>query len=377
MAEALKHLIHPTLVRRMAQHLHRAWPGFDRQRFENLALDGLEALAMKARAMQLADALGATLPQDFARAAGVIETALAPPWPDDRLGSEDPGRDGLEGWALWAVGEFVARLGLEHPERALAVLHALTQRFSAEFAIRPFIENHARLTLATLKRWTSDPSSHVRRLCSEGSRPRLPWGRQLKALIEDPAPTLPILTALVDDPSPYVRRSVANHLNDIGKDHPDFLLDWIEAKLPGATPQRRQLLQHACRSLIKQGDARTLAAFGLGARLRGSAKLNLELERVRLGSHLPWTLTLQSSAARVQRLAIDYAVHHVKADGGRRPKVFKGWLIELAPGETRVLSKRHPLRELSTRRYHAGRHALDLRVNGRVLAQAEFDLLLD
>lgn len=377
MADALKHLIDPALVRRMARHLQRAWPSFDRRRFERLGLDGLQALAMKARAMQLADAREATLPADFDAAAEVIEAALAPPWPDDQLGGGDPGRDGLEGWALWAVGEFVARRGLSRPKRALATLHALTQRFSAEFAIRPFIEAQPQLTLATLQRWTADPSSHVRRLCSEGSRPRLPWGRHLGALIDDPSPTLPILQALLDDPSPYVRRSVANHLNDIGKDHPARLADWVEARLHGATAQRRQLLAHACRSLVKQGDARVLAAFGHGARYRGTAELRLGRTRVRLGELLPWTLTLHSTAKRRQKLLIDYAVHHVKADGARRPKIFKGWQLELAPGETRVLAKRHPFREISTRRYHAGQHALDLRVNGRVLAQAEFDLSLD
>ncbi len=116
------------------------------------------------------------------------------------------------------------------------MLHAITQRFTAEWAIRPFIVAHPALCFATLERWVDDPSVHVRRLVSEGSRPRLPWGLQLKSLIADPTPTLPLLEALQDDASEYVRRSVANHLNDIAKDHPQLIAQWLERHLPGASP---------------------------------------------------------------------------------------------------------------------------------------------
>src|SRR5439155_5352418 len=131
-------------------------------------------------------------------------------------------------------------------------------------AIRPFIVRHPALAFATLARWTTDPSPQVRRLVSEGSRPRLPWGLQLKSLIADPSPTLPLLEALMDDESEFVRRSVANHLNDIAKDHPALVAEWIETHLPGASAQRRALLRHASRTLIKRGDARILKAWGLG-----------------------------------------------------------------------------------------------------------------
>jgi 3-methyladenine DNA glycosylase AlkC len=326
--------------------------------------------------MQLADALEATLPAEFGRACAVLEAALAPAWPDHRLGSDDPCRDGLEGWALWPAGEYVARRGLHDTGRALQALHAFTQRFSAEFAIRPFIAAHPDQVFPALQRWTADPSAHVRRLVSEGSRPRLPWGLRLNALVADPSPTLPLLQALQDDTSEYVRRSVANHLNDIAKDHPALVVDWVRRELPGASPQRRALLRHASRTLVKQGDPAMLKAWGLGRALQGEVSLALSPQRIRLGESLTLDLVLVSTARRAQTLVIDYAVHHVKADGSRRPKVFKGWTLELAPGERRTLRRRHPVRPVTTRRYHAGRHALDLRVNGQVLAVAEFDLRL-
>src|SRR3989440_255744 len=227
MPEPFKNLLNESVVRAIGARLAAASPGFERKRFEELATEGLEALEMKARAMRIADALEATLPHDFTQAADMIDATID---------------GGLEGWALWPVGEFVARRGLAAPERALRVLHGLTQRFTAEWAIRPFILAHPALTFETLARWTADPSPEVRRLVSEGSRPRLPWGLQLKSLIADPSPTLPLLEALLDDESEIVRRSVANHLNDIAKDHPHVVAEWVERHLPGATPARRALL---------------------------------------------------------------------------------------------------------------------------------------
>jgi hypothetical protein len=197
---------------------------------------------------------------------------------------------------------------------------------------------------------------------------------RLKALVDDPSPALPLLRALQDDPSEYVRRSVANHLNDIAKDHPERVAAWIEEFLPGASGQRRALLRHASRTLIKRGDARVLAAWGRGDALRGKATLSLSPARVDVGGELLLRLALHSHRAQPQPLLIDYAVHHVKADGSTRPKVFKGWQVELAPRATLMLTKRHSLRPVTTRRYFPGRHRVQILVNGEALAEAAFTL---
>jgi 3-methyladenine DNA glycosylase AlkC len=373
--EPFKNLLNPAGVRSAAGHLHAAWPAFDRATFIRRATQGLEALELKARAMQIADALETTLPANFAEACGVIEAALAPAVePGEAMPPESAG---LRGWIIWPLGEFVARRGLAEPERALAALHALTQRLTAEFAIRPLIVAHPALVFASLQRWTRDPSEHVRRLASEGSRPRLPWGLRLQALVADPSPTLPLLAALQDDPSDYVRRSVANHLNDIAKDHPDVVVAWVRKHLPGASPERRALLKHASRTLIKHGHAEMLALWGAGDPFVGSARLRLSAKRAVVGDSLGLTLSLRSRSAQAQRLLIDYAVHHVKANGSTTAKVFKGWSLTLAPGEARRLSKSHSLRAVTTRRYHAGRHAVDVRINGLAVAQAGFSLALE
>lgn len=374
MADALKHLISPAVVDTIGHHLKRADRRFDRSAFAAAALPGLEGLELKARVLQVARALAATLPADVDRALGVMEASLGPAGQGDDLSQLRTSDAGLAGWAVWPLTEAVVLIARAAPERGLAALHAMTQRLTAEFAIRPFLIEHPEIGFRTLATWVSDPSAHVRRLVSEGSRPRLPWGLRLQRLVDDPRPTLPLLAALQDDPSDYVRRSVANHLNDIAKDHPAVVADWLDTHLPGATEARRALLRHASRGLVKQGDARTLAAWGLGQRLKGSAALTLSAAQVRIGGELGLRLVLRSAAARPQRLAIDYAVHHVKANGMLSPKVFKGWVIELAPREERLLEKRHSLKPVTTRRYHAGEHQVDVRINGQVVAEAVFDL---
>ena len=376
MAEPYKNLINAELVQQAAPHLARSLPHFDAPRFVALATGGLEALEMKARALHICSALEATLPADFGAAADALQAALAPPEAGDAMAQLQGLQQGLRGWILWPVGEYIARHGQAQPVRALEALHALTQRFTAEFAIRPFIVRHPALVFDTLQRWTVDPSAHVRRLVSEGSRPRLPWGLQLKSLIQDPAPTLPLLRQLQDDPSETVRRSVANHLNDIAKDHPLRVAQWLHEHLPGAPTPRRVLLRHASRTLIKAGHPAVLHAWGLGAAFKGRALLTLTPDAVALGEAVTLTLQLQSTASKPQTLAIDYAVHHVKAHGGTTAKVFKGWQIKLPPRGAVTLVKRHATRLIVTRRYHAGRQGLAVQINGQVVAESGFELSL-
>ena len=190
----------------------------------------------------------------------------------------------------------------------------------------------------------------------------------------DPSPTLPLLRALQDDPSSYVRRSVANHLNDIAKDHPDLVAGWVRDHLIDAPDSRSALLRHASRSLIKAGHAPTLAAWGLASGLKGQATLTLSAARAAVGGDIALRVQLQSTARQAQLLVVDYAVHHVRANGSTSPKVFKGWKLTLAPGETRTLDKRHSLKPVTTRTLYPGTHTVDVRVNGVALAVAAFEL---
>ncbi len=376
MAEPFKNFINAEGVEAAAHHLARAWPDFDAAGFITTVAPRLEALELKARAMCVADALERFLPADFLTAAPIIERALAPV--EARAGqmvtAAIPG--GLAGWFCWPVGEFVARRGLPHPDRALHCLREITKRFTAEFAIRPFVQTYPALVFETLAAWVHDPDEHVRRLVSEGTRPRLPWGMQLRALVANPSPALPLLEALLDDPSDYVRRSVANHLNDISRDHPDVVADFIERHLGTASAERRALLRHASRTLVKRGHARTLHAWGRGAPFEGSVELRLSPASITMGERLQLDVVLISDTNRDQPVTVDYIVHHVRRDGLHSPKVFKGWQATVGSGESVVLRRTHHVKPITTRRYYSGVHRVDVQVNGVACAAAEFVLVL-
>ncbi len=373
--EPFKNRIDAALVRTAARRLRRVQADFPDRRFVALATRGLDNLELKQRVAHVAQALAATLPADFDAAAGVLERSLAPPLAGDDLGRFAPGPAGLAGWIIWPITEVIAARGLGHPERALRTLRELTQRWTAEYAIRPFLVAHQALTLRTLRSWLRDPSAHVRRLVSEGTRPRLPWGLQLRAFVADPSPTLPLLAALQDDPSEYVRRSVANHLNDIAKDHPDVVADWLERHLPDASSERAALLKRATRTLVKRGDRRVLAAWGVASPLRGSAALRIAPARVRLGTSMRLEVVLRSASPRPQRLVVDYVVHHQRASGRTSRKVWKGWTLELASRAVHELSRTHSWRATTIRTDVPGRHHVELLVNGRVVARAAVWLL--
>ncbi len=363
MPEPLKNLLHPALVRAMAEIIAANASSFDHGRFAALATDGIESLELMERAALIRDALFATLPENFPQAAAILAASLP-----------TAAKSGLTGWMLLPVNQFIAARGLQDFEVALDLLKALTPHFTAEFGIRQFIHHDQARALATIARWTDDENQHVRRLASEGTRPRLPWAMRLPQLVKDPSPILPILTALMDDPEDYVRRSVANSLNDIAKDHPDLVAAFIADHIEGASAERRWLLKHASRTLLKKGHAQALANFGFGVASSLECSLHLANPAVLFGEGLDFGIRLRNTGKTPQSLMIDYAIHHVKADGTLSPKVFKWKTVTLASGEDHVVQRRHAMRPITTRRYYPGEHRIVILINGAETATERFIL---
>lgn len=366
MAEPLKNLLHPGLVTDMAGHISRVARDFDADRFTALATDGMDTLELMQRAERIKDALTRTLPANYVDAADSLRKALPA-----------EGKPGLSGWALLPVNQFVSEHGLGHFDLSLALLKALTPHFTAEFGIRRFIDTEQDRALAEISGWVTDANHHVRRLASEGTRPRLPWAMRLPALVKQPAPILPILVALIDDPEDYVRRSVANSLNDIAKDHPALVADFVERHIERASAERRQLLRHASRTLLKKGDAKALANFGFAAARGIAASLSVATPVVIFGDKLGFSITVSNEDAAPQRLMIDYAIHHVKANGTLAPKVFKWKTLDLPAGGRHTIDKDHAIRPITTRVYYPGIHRVEILINGTVCAAADFDLRMD
>jgi 3-methyladenine DNA glycosylase AlkC len=350
------------LARALAAELVAAWPGFPRRRFMSGMAGALGPLELLARVDVLADRLAGALPGEFPAAADVLWRALDSP--------------SFRGWMTLPCGTVVARRGIEHPQVALPLLAGLTPRLSSEGPIRPFVERHPELTYDHLRRWAHDDDEHVRRLVSEGTRPRLPWAPLLRGLIADPSPNLPLLDVLVDDPSPYVRRSVGNHLNDISKDHPALALELARRWLPRGDGAA-WAVRHGIRTLVKRGDPAALELVGVAvdADVR-LIDLSADREHLPIGQAATFTLTLAlaDDAAAACEVVIDYRVHYVGARGVKAPKVFKLTRRRLVPGVPVTITRRHAFDHVSIRRIHPGRHTVEVQVNGRVLGSVAVDV---
>lgn len=350
----------------LGEQIANAWPAFDLKRFVELATEGLSALELLARVEVFASALAECLPPAFPKAIEILEASLPPALADCEQLSV--------GWFQWPISHYIANRGLDHIELSLGFLAEYTQRFSAEFAVRPFAANDPERTFPFLYALLKHPNPHVRRWCSEGVRPRLPWGIRLKNLVNDPSPLWPIIEALKDDPELYVRRSVANNLNDIAKDHPDLVIARCKKWSRKKTPERQKLIKHALRTLIKNGHPDALAVIGFDAPKKIGASLKTNRRSVNIGESVELAASLVSSADTDQPLLLDYSVHFIRKDGSTGAKTFKWTELTLAPEETKSVRKKHPFKLTTIRTLYPGAHRIELQLNGQKVAEASIHL---
>lgn len=340
-----------------ADRLAAAWPEFDRTGFIEAATNHLASLGFKERSAQIEESLDRYLPGPFPAAAAVLLDALPQSQPE-------PGKTDWGGFIVLPQCAYVARRGTDHFDLGMNALYQLTKRFSAEGHLRAFLDVDYHRFMDTLRRWCSDPDPHVRRLVSEGTRPRLPMSGRIDRFIRDPEPLFELLEHLKEDESEYVRRSVANNLNDISKDHPTRVLDVLETWHARGHPATERIVRHGARTLIKQGHPRAIALLGFTPAPAIDVTLQVTTPETAIGGEVCFDVVIRSKAARPQRLLLDYVVQFMKANGSTSPKVFKWSQRTLGPGETLSLSRRQHLRQTSVRRLHPGRHGIALQVNG-------------
>ncbi|WP_353474624.1 hypothetical protein PVT71_22000 [Salipiger sp. H15] len=344
-------------------------PGFDAARFVDTALPRLAGLGVHARLEVMAEALAEQLPSAFPEMAEQVAAALPPPL-DPGLQDDDFGR------FIHAVpGVLAVRHGMEHPDAALDLIHAATQRFSMEYAIRPFLNRWPDKVLARLDDWAGDPHYHVRRLVSEGTRPKLPWGMGITL---DPMVPLRHLDRLHADGTRFVTRSVANHLNDLSKIAPDEMLARLSRWQQEGRQEARELdwiTRHALRTAVKRGEPEALALLGYRADLPVTARVTLDAPRVAVGGMLGFAVELTSPEGGAA--LVDYRLRFHRPSGSAE-KVFKLKSARLVPGKPLRLEKRHRMKgDATTFRLHPGPHAVIVQVNGRDVAEAAFELTGD
>jgi 3-methyladenine DNA glycosylase AlkC len=371
MAEPLKNYYGPDVPARIARMIKEVDSGFDEDAFLADALDGYQALELTPRARQIAQALGRHLPQDYERAIEILIASLGPKLQAAEL-------TGIDVFVYLPHVFFIAEFGVDHFEASMRAQYELTQRFSAEYSIRVFLERYLQQTLGRLHEWAFDSNVHVRRLVSEGTRPRLPWAPRLRAFQDDPRPVLELLELLKDDPDLFVRRSVANNLNDIGKDNPAALIETCRRWMKDASPQRSWLVRHALRSAVKRGEPEALEILGFlpagGVQVRD---IHIAPAAVSIGDSITFTVELSNDGSATKQLLIELRVHFVKANGKPSPKVFALKELVLRPNGSVQLSKTISLAQHTTRTHYPGQHRVEVLVNGRPSATSVFDIVAE
>ncbi|MBO9477790.1 DNA alkylation repair protein [Shimia sp. R11_0] len=366
------HLFNAESMADLAAEYAAGIPGFDAEGFQAEAVAGFPERELMERMEWIADCIEKRLAPDFPTMADQLEAAM-PPALDPTRKDDDFGR------FIHAVpGILAVRHGLEdHRDRSFDLLHAATQRFSMEFYIRPFLNRWPEETFARLEDWAQDENYHVRRLVSEGTRPKLPWAKKIDI---DPLAPLPLLAQLHSDPTRYVTRSVANHLNDISKIDTDLVVQHLtawQAKGAQAAKELDWMTRHALRTAVKAGHPDALALLGFAADAPVSVvSLSVGGDQIAIGDALSVAVTLQTDAKQPVPVLVDYVLTFHRPDGKTGQKVFKLKQGKLPAGGRLDLTKKHPLKaNASTFKLHPGPHRLAVQVNGQKHAEVAFDLV--
>lgn len=368
MAEPLKNIFSRRLIEPFAAEIQAAWPKFPTQNFLNQVFDSnWENLELKQRVRHISHVLRAQLPAAYPDALEIVVKTTQRYL--DRHGEKLT-------FEYTFLPDFVETHGPDYPDASIPALETLTQWSSAEFAVRPFLLRYPERMHAQMLHWSGHKSPMVRRLSSEGIRPRLPWGMGVPMLKKDPSPILPILENLKNDPVETVRRSVANNLNDIAKDHPELVLSIADRWL-GHSAETDWVVRHACRGLLKKGNAAALAHFGFQKGVAGIEISNLDFsKKVRLGGRLEFSFAVTNTEPSAAQIRLEYGIDYQTLSGKTSTKVFKIKELTLGAGESIQIARHQGFQDFTTRKHYVGKHVLRVLVNGAELAESEFEVIV-
>jgi 3-methyladenine DNA glycosylase AlkC len=357
MPEKLKDILIPDdQVLKLAETINGIWPEFDVRKFTALVLDSQWAdRELKQKMRHITECLHQMLPADYPQSISILEQ-IAPQF---------------KGFVALSFSDFAECYGLDDWDISMNALAKFTSSCTSEFAVRPFLDKDPERAIQYFYRWADDENPSVRRLASEGCRPRLPWGMGLPKFKKDPKLVLPILEKLKNDPEEFVRRSVANNLNDISKDHPALVLDLCE-RWKGESLEIDRIIKHACRTLLKGGDTRALLLFGFAnPELLTITGLATDNQNLRIGDHLRFSFTLSNHSGKPQKIRLEYRIHYIKSGGKTSAKIFQISEGKFPVGE-HTITKKQAFTDFTTRTHFAGEHRLEIVVNGETKADTKF-----
>jgi 3-methyladenine DNA glycosylase AlkC len=364
MAEPLKYMYNPHFFEAIVPFLRRHLPNFDQREFILRVFNNTwPDLELKERVRHITFVLHHFLPDHFPEACSILVNL-----------AEDIRKSGLreQGFEMIFLPDYIEVFGRKYPDESLEAFETITLLVSAEFAVRPFLLSNPEKTFKKMLQWSESEHAHLRRLSSEGCRPRLPWAMGIPALKNDPTPILAILEKLKNDPSEYVRRSVANNLNDIAKDHPDLVISVAEA-WKGISEQTDRIIKHGCRTLLKKGRHDVLAMHGFNPASKASIKaLALAGNKIKVGENLDFGFDFVNREKAEANFRLEYAIDYITATGKKSRKVFRIAENTFLPGEKVNIRRKQSFRNFTTRKHFKGPHMLTIMANGKKMAEAEF-----
>lgn len=363
----LKDLYSVSFYNNFAEVLEEVIPSFDRKGFEKTIFDETwEGKELKERMKHTSMVLSKILPTEFEAATKLIERIIC------RLQQKGVKENGLE---YMFFPDYIETYGIDHFDAAVRSIEFVTQFTSCEFAVRPFIIKYGNRMIEQMLSWSLHEDHMVRRLASEGSRPRLPWAIALPGLKKNPAPILPILENLKSDPSDWVRRSVANALNDISKDNPDIVIS-IAKQWHGIGKETDAIIKHGCRTLLKNGHADILSYYGLSSTLSlHISDFRIITPKIKVGDCLEFSFTLKNISTEGHNVRLEYGLHFLRKNGQLSKKVFKISERKLLPSESIPILKKHSFKVITTRKFYAGIHQVSIIINGVERGMGKFMLL--
>ncbi len=365
MSELIKDLYSEAFYEQFSSVLKQTIPSVNKDEFKNLIfIDAFESYELKERLSHTTKVLNHFLPEDFKSATQTIKELI------ENLNSANMREQSME---FMFIPEYIEIYGINDYENSVKAFEFITQFTSCEFAVRPFLKKYPDEMLSQMISWSKHENNKVRRLASEGSRPRLPWAMALPSYKNDPSPILPILENLKEDSCEVVRRSVANNLNDIAKDNPDTVID-ISKQWKGKSKETDALVKHACRTLLKQGELQILKLFGFGSQNFKVSGFNIITPQVKIGDYLGFKFSIINQDDSAKLLRLEYGLYYMKNNGKLARKVFKISEREIESNKIYDIQRKQSFKIISTRKFHTGLHQVSIIVNGIEGEKLDFEL---
>ena len=356
MPEPLKNSYTPTFVEQLLTSYNVIDPQLNKKEVHDFVFgNGWKELELKARISRLAKSMELFLPSAFPKAAPVVCELITKLHDDNHS---------VASFEYMFIPEYVEKNGIDYPELSFEALKHITQYTSCEFAIRPFIIKYEERSMEFMLSCSLSSHQNVRRFASEGCRSRLPWAMALPRFKKDASLNIPILENLKADNSLFVRKSVANNLNDISKNHESLALE-LAQKWHGEDENTNWIVKHGMRTLLKEGNPSAMELFGYAnINYFEISAVKILTPAVQFGKSLLFEFKLRNKTRTEQKIRLEYAIYFLKNNGTQSKKVFKISERTINSQELLTVEKQHKLVPISTRKYYQGEHALSVIING-------------